>query len=85
MCGMECGGGSAQNTLATATGTLTLTLTLAFSSAWRAARLAVGRVDGHLDVGAAALDAHLADDGHRRVAQPLVLLVRQRLRSQALG
>ena len=37
-------------------------------------------VDAHLDVGAAALDAHLADDGDRRVAQTLVLLVRQRLR-----
>jgi len=54
----------------------------AFRSAWWAARLAVGGVDGHLDVGAAALDAHLADDGHRCVAQPLVLLVRQGLRSQ---
>ena len=41
----------------------------------------VDRVDAHLNVGAATLDAHLADDGDRRVAQPLVLLVRQRLRS----
>ena len=45
-----------------------------------ARHLAIGRVDGHLHVGPAALHAHLADDGHRCVAQALVLLVGQRLR-----
>ena len=36
-------------------------------------------VDRHLDVGASALDAHLADDGDSGVTQALVLLVGQRL------
>jgi hypothetical protein len=41
--------------------------------------LTVHWVDGHLHVAAAALHAHLPDDGQARVTQPLVLLVRQRL------
>ena len=36
-------------------------------------------VGGELHVGAAALDADLAENGHRRVAQALVLLVGERL------
>ena len=44
--------------------------------------LAVLRVDGELDVRAARLDADLADDGQRGVAQELVLLVGQRHRGR---
>src|SRR5690606_2976371 len=42
--------------------------------------VAVVGVDGELDVGAARVDADLADDGDGVVAQALVLLVGQRLR-----
>ena len=35
---------------------------------------AVRGVDGHLHIAAAALHTHLADDVHRGVTQPLVLL-----------
>ncbi len=42
--------------------------------------VAVDGVDRHLHVGAAALDAHLTDDGDGGVTQPLVLLVGQRLK-----
>ncbi len=41
--------------------------------------LAISRVDSHLHVGTSALYAHLADDRHRCIAQPLILLVRQSL------
>ena len=41
--------------------------------------LAVIRVDSHLHVGAAGLDAHVTDDGNGGIAQALVLLVCQRL------
>ena len=41
--------------------------------------LAVGRVDGELDVGAAGLDADAADAGEGGVAHALVLDVGQRL------
>src|SRR5205085_12592037 len=42
--------------------------------------VAVGGVDGELDVAAAGFDADLADDGQAQVAQPLILLVGERLR-----
>ena len=41
--------------------------------------LAVARVDGKLDVGAARIDADRSHDGDRRVSHSLVFLVRQRL------
>jgi hypothetical protein len=41
---------------------------------------AVGRIDGELHVGAAGVDADLAQHGDRGVAHDLVFLVRQRLR-----
>ena len=40
----------------------------------------IGRVDRELNVAAAGLDADFADDRQTHVAQPLILLVRQRLR-----
>jgi hypothetical protein len=41
---------------------------------------AIGRIDGELHVGAAGVDADLAQHGDRGVAHDLVFLVRQRLR-----
>src|SRR5207244_989843 len=41
--------------------------------------VAIGRVDGELDVAAAGFDADLADDRQAQVAQPLILLVGERL------
>ena len=41
--------------------------------------LSIVWVDSHLDIGAASLHTHVADDGDGSIPQPLVLLVGQRL------